>query len=645
MSPPIRILIAAMGVVLAPAHARAEELRPTELGEGIFLIEAATAPRFVGANVGVVEFEEHVLVIDPGFAPVAQFAKEWIASRFGKPVRFVVDTHLHADHAFANQLFTRDGAVVVAHESAATLTSGASAAAFAAQDGERAAANRGDLAYVAPQVLVTDRMVIEDATRRVEILHLGPGHTAGDLVVHLPAAGIVFTGDLAVNGAFNYFGDADPESWRDALERLAALGATSVAPGHGPAGDASIVSNQRRYLEELTAAVRRGVASGAGLEAIREALDMPWYREWTGVEARERGENLARIYAFEAGLEAPARWIAELGLVAERERPRDAAGWRAPRRVVIASWLSANWLAPVAPGVELIVAESGAQAAELAADADAVVGFCSNEILARGRDLEWVAVSSAGVERYVDLEAWAGLDCRLTNAQRIHGPPIAEHVMALILALTRGLDDALAAQARSEWSAGAIREEGLLELRGKTLLVAGLGGIGTEVARLAHGIGMRVIATKRRVDGKPEFVARLGGASDLTAYAAEADVVVNCLPLTRETTGLFDAAFFAGAKRGAIFVNIGRGRSVVTADLLAALASGRLGGAGLDVTDPEPLPKEHPLWRAGNVIVTPHVSAGTDAGRDRIARLHRENLRRFVLGEPLLNVVDRAAGY
>ena len=142
-----------------------------------------------------------------------------------------------------------------------------------------------------------------------------------------------------------------------------------------------------------------------------------------------------------------------------------------------------------------------------------------------------------------------------------------------------------------------------------------------------------------------EYVDYVGLSDELHKLAAEADVVVNSTPLTPATTGMFDKKFFAAMKPGAYFINVGRGKSVVTGDLVEALSSGRIGGAGLDVQDPEPLPSDHPLWKARNVIITPHISAGSDAQMKRFWLLVRENLRRYVNGERMLNVVDIKRGY
>jgi len=164
------------------------------------------------------------------------------------------------------------------------------------------------------------------------------------------------------------------------------------------------------------------------------------------------------------------------------------------------------------------------------------------------------------------------------------------------------------------------------------------------VARLGAALGMRVSGTRNSSRSGPDFVEYVGLSHELLALAAEADVVVNALPLTADTKDLFDAEFFTAVKPGAMFVNVGRGQTVVTSELIKALESGRIAAAGLDVTEPEPLPSDSPLWQRDDVIITPHV-AGFGGERERHQILLLENLRRYVEGEPLLNVVDPAKGY
>jgi phosphoglycerate dehydrogenase-like enzyme len=235
--------------------------------------------------------------------------------------------------------------------------------------------------------------------------------------------------------------------------------------------------------------------------------------------------------------------------------------------------------------------------------------------------------------------------CLFSNGKRSSGPAIAEHVIAMMLSLIRGLPVLQRSQIENRWDPSPAYRLSFGELKGKTLLVAGLGGIGTEVARRAHALGMRIIATRNSSREGPDFVEYVGLGDELGELATQANVVVNALPLTAKTANLFDRDFFSAMPQGSIFISVGRGGSTVTADLVKALEDRHLYGAGLDVTDPEPLPPESPLWQMSNVIVTPHVAAaGVDSIR-RMAIIAVENLRRYVAGEALLNVVDMSRGY
>ncbi|MEZ4587763.1 MAG: D-2-hydroxyacid dehydrogenase [Gemmatimonadales bacterium] len=352
---------------------------------------------------------------------------------------------------------------------------------------------------------------------------------------------------------------------------------------------------------------------------------------------------------------APAADSTPLGLTESGERLDAAQGWKAPTKVAVWDFWPGRTaeLAQVAPGVEVVVANSASALAAAAVDADAVMGPLSPEVWQEATRLRWVQLPYAGVERPLAIPGVRESDVMLSNAQRIYAEGLAEHAMAMVLGLARRLPTALALQREHRWDsepligAGPSGQGGpFVELNGRTLLVAGLGGIGTEIARLAHGMGMRVVATRGSSRAGPDFVEYVGLADELPKLAAEADVIVNVVPLTKATERIFDGAFFDQAKRGALFVNVGRGRSVDTDALVAALRDGRIGGAALDVTDPEPLPAASPLWSMPNVIITPHVAGGeSDGDLKRLWVLFEENLRRFATGGRLLSVVDKARGY
>jgi len=283
-------------------------------------------------------------------------------------------------------------------------------------------------------------------------------------------------------------------------------------------------------------------------------------------------------------------------------------------------------------------------------------------MLDRAERLRWFHAPSAGVGAFLT----PGLAARgpvVTNSRGVHATPIAEHVMGFLIGLARGLRPAMAEQ-----EAGRMRDErwesagGVpRELAGLTLGVFGYGAIGREVARRAAAFGMRTIALKRQPERAeawdPELLRVLGlpaddpaidaifGPDDLDRFLAESDAVLVAAPLTPETTGVFDARAFARMKPGAMFVNIGRGKIHREGDLIAALRSGRLGGAGLDVFEHEPLPPESELYRLDNVILTPHVSGLSSGYWPRAMALFEANLARDGDGRPYLNRVDLERGY
>ena len=329
---------------------------------------------------------------------------------------------------------------------------------------------------------------------------------------------------------------------------------------------------------------------------------------------------------------------------------RERAGWERPKKIVVADVPLADYLRTLVPGLEIVGVpglRNYSAMAEAVVGADVLVGLCTPEIVARGTSLKWIQLLNAGADSCATIPAVAQRGILVTNLQRIQGPHMAEHAIALLLSLARALPVYAVEQNAGAFTRGfrETRGERPIEIEGKTLLVVGLGGIGTEVAKRAHGLGLHVIATRNSKREGPDYVEYIGLADEYRTLAARADVVVNSTPLTPETRGMFDAAFFAAMKDDAFFINIGRGESVVTADLTAALQRGTIGGAGLDVTDPEPLPPGHPLWSMSNVIITPHIATSSDYRSDRTFTLVAENVRRYARGDAVLSVVDLAAGY
>ena len=341
--------------------------------------------------------------------------------------------------------------------------------------------------------------------------------------------------------------------------------------------------------------------------------------------------------------------LRETGLEEGPKALRDLPGWSKPAKIVMTSLGDLNALKAVAPGINFVLVDGVEQMVREVADADAIGSgdnlVCDDRVLAAAKKLKWIAVYSAGVEACLGKPAIEKGGIVVTNMRAIAGPVMAEHSIALAYALARSLHVSVGNQASGKgWSRNFAGSQPQA-LTGKTMLVAGLGGIGLEVAERAHALGMKVIATRNSSRDKPSFVSYVGLADELPTLISQADVVVAALPLVPATTNLFDAKMFARMKKTAYFINVGRGGSVVTNDLVAALNNGLISGAGLDVTEPEPLPADHPLWKAKNVIITPHMSAQSDLGQGARATIFREQVRRFANGDKLFAVVDPKKGY
>lgn len=337
--------------------------------------------------------------------------------------------------------------------------------------------------------------------------------------------------------------------------------------------------------------------------------------------------------------------VEQAGLRTGPVASRDLERWQPPQKIVIRG--GGEFVAELQaefPGVQMVSADSHSVAAQQVTDADAIVGFCSDELVNAANRLVWIQLGGAGAERCLAIDAVANGEILLTNMQKMSSPVIGEHAIALMMSLTRGLTPYAKRMGEGAWDRALAGEARMISTDGRTALVVGLGGIGNEIARRASALGMRVIATRNSSRSGPDYVDYVGLSDELFELAGQADVIFNALPLTTETEGLFDREFFDAAKPGVFFVNVARGGSVVTDELVAALEDGRVAGAGLDVTDPEPLPPDHLLWQMSNVIITPHIAwYGSDNQRERA--LARENIRRFIAGDALLNVVDPARGY
>ena len=277
---------------------------------------------------------------------------------------------------------------------------------------------------------------------------------------------------------------------------------------------------------------------------------------------------------------------------------------------------------------------------EFLARVNIVLGNPPVDWLKKMPNLQFVQLNSAGVEPYAGLLPGS---VALTNASGAYGPGIAEHSIGMALMLMKKLHRYRDVQHTACW----VDLGNVGTFIGAKVLVVGMGDIGREFARRANALGAAVTGIKRTPGIAPEYVEALYTMERLDECLAQADVVFMSLPGTPATKGLFDRQRIGRMKQGSILINVGRGNAVDLDALCDAIVDGRLLGAAVDVTDPEPLPPEHRAWRTEDLLITPHISGGfhMKLTHDRIAAIAAGNLRRFLTGEPLSNVVDRELLY
>jgi phosphoglycerate dehydrogenase-like enzyme len=275
--------------------------------------------------------------------------------------------------------------------------------------------------------------------------------------------------------------------------------------------------------------------------------------------------------------------------------------------------------------------------------ADALVGEMDPEILEHAGQLKWVQALASGVDAFL-FEEFIESDIVLTSEKGLVGEHLADHAFALLLGVTRMIPQA--ARQRN-WDATMrmrMRMENR-ELTGKTAAIIGLGGTGLAVARRAQTFGLRCMAVDPDVTTGPDYVERVVTPDQLLNVARESDIIFVCCPKTAETTSMIGADVFEGMPADGYVINVTRGGIVDETALMAALDSGKLAGAGLDVVSEEPLPDEHPLWRYDNVLITPHTAGASQFRVDRILERVFTNMERFQRGETLDGVIDKRKGY
>ncbi|MBM3994606.1 MAG: MBL fold metallo-hydrolase [Planctomycetes bacterium] len=602
---------------------------------------------FGGSNNIWIVFEDYVMVYDANFPKEAQDVIAAIRKTTDKPIRYVVDSHHHGDHAYGNAAFAKAGATVIASANTSRLLRVNGPKEF--EDAGKGKDGRKDIrdSYLkVPDLIFDEKLVFEDSKQRVEIMFFGHAHTAGDALLYMPKHKILCTGDSCTNGPFNYLGHSDTASWIRVLEKAEQLDVKIVCPGHGKLAGKELLGKQKRYFVELREQVKKGIDAGKEFPDILKSIDMPWHKEWTTIEANTRKDETRHVFDEMTGRTMPWDLVEDFGIYEGPSPTKKDKGWTGPKKIIVPALMPARLreLKMIAPDIFFIPVKTAAEAAKEAPGADAVIGFCNADIVKANSNLRWIQIGHAGVEKHLVPELVKSDICVTTNLQRLHGPNVADSAMALLLALTRDVRTGNAISA-DRWK--KLKEASRAdELHGKTMLIVGMGGIGTQIARRAEAFGMRVMGIDpNEAITKPAFVFSLDRPAKMMDLLPKADVVVLACPLTKETRGMFGASQFAAMKKSAYFVNIARGGLVDQLAMIDALKAKAIAGAGLDVTDPEPLPDASPLWKLPNVVLTPHIGGQSDGARDRTWRLFRENVRRFNAGEPLLCVVDKGKGY
>jgi cyclase len=300
------LFIIALSLCIMAAYARQDEAPPAmkfndvkEIAPGVFFrysAISATDPsvQFGGSNHVWIVFKDYVVVIDANFPKEAGDVIAAIKKTTDKPIRYVLDTHHHGDHAYGNSVWAKEGAKIIGHANCARLlkTSGP-------KQWEEAARQRRDVAQSELKLVdipFDDKYEIDDGTQRVEFHFLGHAHTPGDAVAYLPKHRILCTGDACVNGAFNFMGHSDTASWIKVLDKMAQFDVKWICPGHGPVAGKDLLAKQKRYFTDMRTQIKKAIDDGKQLDDLGGMLDMAWYKEWTGKEARDIRANVRHVY-------------------------------------------------------------------------------------------------------------------------------------------------------------------------------------------------------------------------------------------------------------------------------------------------------------------------------------------------------------
>jgi len=290
----------------------------------------------------------------------------------------------------------------------------------------------------------------------------------------------------------------------------------------------------------------------------------------------------------------------------------------------------------IAPELDLEVLDSNTDYSQALKNSEIVFGWPKTELIKKAENLKWLHLPSAGVDRYANKEIYQNKDIILTNSSGVYGKPIAEHVFAMIMAHNRNLIDYAYNKKEKKWQ----RENKIKDFFDSTVGILGFGDIGSTIARRAKAWGAKVLALKRTMTESPDYVDHIYLNKDLDKLLKRSDYLILTLPGTPETENMITERELKIMKDSAFIVNIGRGSLIKQADLVKALTENWIAGAGLDVTDPEPLPEESKLWELENVILTPHTAGFSPTNDQRRFGIFRDNLKHYLNSEALLNQVD-----
>lgn len=314
-------------------------------------------------------------------------------------------------------------------------------------------------------------------------------------------------------------------------------------------------------------------------------------------------------------------------------------------------WCAPPWigerLARDFPEIEVVYLPDYDGMAREIPDTDVLIGWSIKpEQFAEARKLKWIHSPAAAVHQLMFPELVES-NVIVTNSGGVHGAVVAEHALAMLLALAKRLPQAMRYQEKKKWAQEILwgEQPRPREISGATVVVIGMGSIGREFTVRAKALGMRVLAVRENPEKGPGGADAVYGTPQLDEVLRQADYVLLCTPVTASTTGLMNRARLARMRPDSYLINVGRGPLVDEAALLDALRSGRIAGAGLDVFNEEPLPPESPFWDLENVLITPHTAAVTERLWERHYQLICENLRRFQEGKTLLNLIDKRRGY